>query len=126
MFEILNDKTICLTRGDVANIVVSASLKDGELYTFQPGDVVRLLVFQRGNCNNVVLSKRVEITEESNTATISLEKKDTHFCAIHSKPVDYWYEIELNPDTFPQTIIGYDGQGEKVFRLYPEGGVMSG
>ena len=33
MFEILKDKTICLTRGDIANIVVSASLQDGDAYT---------------------------------------------------------------------------------------------
>ena len=40
MFEILKDKTICLTRGDIANIVVSASLQDGQTYTFQNGEFV--------------------------------------------------------------------------------------
>lgn len=39
-----------------------------------------------------------------------------------SKPKEYWYEIELNPETYPQTIIGYDEDGPKVLILYPEGG----
>ena len=45
-------------------------------------------------------------------------------CAIGeviNKPTNYWYEIELNPNTQPQTIIGYDEDGEKLFVLYPEG-----
>lgn len=42
-----------------------------------------------------------------------------------NKPTDFWYEVELNPDTAPQTIIGYDKEtGAKIFRLYPEGGDM--
>lgn len=35
--------------------------------------------------------------------------------------MDYWYEVELNPETEAQTIIGYDEDGPKIFRLYPEG-----
>lgn len=122
MFEIKKDKTICLTRGDVASIVVSANLSDGKNYTFQPGDVVRLLVCKRRAVTEVMLRKDVTIEQESKTATIRLTKEDTRFGDVISKPVDYWYEIELNPDTNPQTIIGYDSAGEKIFRLYPEGG----
>lgn len=122
MFEIQKNNTICLTRGDIANIVVKANLQDGNPYTFNTGDVVRLLVYKRKKCHEVVLKKDVVIAEPSETATISLEKEDTRFGELISEPVDYWYEVELNPDTLPQTIIGYDSLGEKIFRLYPEGG----
>ena len=122
MFEILKDKTICLTRGDIANIVVSASLQDGQAYTFQAGDVVRLTVYKRKGCATVLIKKDVTVEAEAQTATIRLEKEDTRFGDLISSPTDYWYEIELNPDTAPQTIIGYDEAGEKIFRLYPEGG----
>lgn len=121
MFVILSDKTICLTRGDVANIVVSASLQDGTLYMFKPGDVVRFRVFKRRDCACVVLQKDVTVNIETEAVTIQLSKLDTTIGDVISKPVDYWYEVEVNPDTEPQTIIGYDEAGEKIFRLYPEG-----
>lgn len=121
MFEILKDKTICLTRGDVANIVVSANLQDGQAYTFQAGDVVRFRAFKKRDCSSVVIEKEVEVDTAAETVTISLSKEDTKIAEIINKPVDYWYEIEMNPDTEPQTIIGYDEDGEKIFRLYPEG-----
>ena len=35
-----------------------------------------------------------------------------------NKPIEYWYEIELNDD---ETIIGYDEDGAKKLILYPEG-----
>ena len=126
MFKILKDKTICLTRGDIATLEVSANLEKDELqneeaYTFVPGDVVSFKVFQKKDCNSVVIEKRVTIEEEAPVATIRLESKDSRFGDVISKPVDYWYEVELNPDTWPQTLIGYDEDGEKIFRLYPEG-----
>ena len=122
MFEILKDKTICLTRGDIANIVVSAGLQDGQAYTFQSGDVILLTVYKKKDCASVLLRKKVVMETSAQTATIHLTKDDTMFAELTSKPADYWYEIELNPDTAPQTIIGYDGAGEKIFRIYPEGG----
>lgn len=122
MFEILSDKTICLTRGDIANVVISASLQDSQAYTFQPGDVLRLTVYKRKDCNAVLLQKDVAVEAEAQTVTIRLEKDDSRFCDPINKPTDFWYEVELNPATDPQTIIGYDTAGEKIFRLYPEGG----
>ena len=35
-----------------------------------------------------------------------------------NKPVEYWYEIELNNE---HTVIGYDDNGAKIFMLFPEG-----
>jgi hypothetical protein len=121
MFVILSDKTICLTRGDVANIIVSASLQDGTLYEFKPGDIVCFRVFKKRDCNHIVILKKVHVEESTNSVTIRLTKADTSIGDTICKPVDYWYEVEVNPDTEPQTIVGYDEAGEKIFRLYPEG-----
>ena len=121
MFKILKDKTICLTRGDVANIEVTARLQDGQAYTFSKGDVVRFAVFKRRDCACVELQKDVVADSDVDVLTVQLVKYDTKIGEPVNKPTDYWYEIVLNPDTEPQTIVGYDDEGEKIFRLYPEG-----
>lgn len=122
MYKITSDKMIHITRGDVANIVVSAVLQDNTPYEFEVGDIVRFKVVEKNNHGYVVLSKTVDIEEEgTTTVTITLDSEDTKIGDIINKPMDYWYEVELNPHTDPQTIIGYDEKGPKVFRLYPEG-----
>ena len=120
MFYIEADNTIHLTRGDVANLVVSASSEDKD-YEFQMGDVVRFKVFKKRDCGCVELQKDVVVSATTKKIDIYLNGEDTKIGDLISKPTNYWYEIELNPDTTPQTIIGYDDAGEKVFRLYPEG-----
>ena len=62
-----------------------------------------------------------KVTETITNVEIVLSKEDTKIGSLISTPFDYWYEIELNPETEPQTVIGYDDDGEKIFRLYPEG-----
>lgn len=121
MFKINDDKSIHLTRGDMANITVSAKLKDGTQYTFQPGDIVRIKVFKRRDCGCVEIQKDTLVQEETTEVTLHLEGTETKIGGIISKPANYWYEVEVNPDTAPQTIIGYDDEGEKLFVLYPEG-----
>ena len=122
MFLIDNDSIIHITRGDIGVIEVCADAADGEQHIFKPGDVVRLCVHERKQPAKVVLLKDVTVESETTTVDIPLESHDTKIGAMISKPVDYWYEIEVNPDTTPQTIIGYDANGPKLFRLYPEGG----
>jgi hypothetical protein len=121
MFVINEDKSIYITRGDVAFFSLSVNTETGEAYKFQPGDVVRMKVFEKKACDNVVLTKDFGIEEETEEIEILLEEKDTKIGKVISKPTDYWYEVELNPYTDPQTIIGYDEDGAKIFRLYPEG-----
>jgi hypothetical protein len=121
MFKINEDKSIYLTRGDIANIRITATKPNGELYTFLANDVVRIKVFKRRDCGCVELQKDVVVEKETQEVTIHLEKEDTKIGDIISKPTNYWYEVELNPDTAPQTIIGYDEDGEKMFTLFPEG-----
>lgn len=122
MFEIDSKMTVHITRGDIGVIEVSAEKDENELYTFVPGDIIRLRVYPRKQHEDVVLSKDVFIESETQTVAINLESTDTKLGGIINKPVVYWYEVELNPDTSPQTIVGYDVAGPKMFILYPEGG----
>ncbi len=115
-------KQISLTRGDAAVVDVTAKNPDGTDYVFLKGDIVRFKVFKAKDCGCVELQKDVEVKEENTVVQVDLTKANTKIGEIISKPTTYWYEIELNPDTNPQTIIGYDEDGAKVFMLYPEAG----
>ena len=121
MFVINSDGTINLTRGDVAVFEITALQNETENYIFQPGDVVRFTVCEKKRCDNVVLSKDVTVDEESEKVVMNLDQTDTKLGDLIHKPKDYWYEVVLNPDTTPQTIVGYDSNGPKIFRLFPEG-----
>lgn len=121
MFKINDDLSISLTRGDAAFFTVSA-LNDGEMHTFKAGDVVRFKVFEKKACHCVELQKDVRVTSDTEAVSFELTADDTKIGDEISKPTDYWYEVEVNPETQPQTIIGYDEDGAKVLRLYPEGG----
>lgn len=120
MFVLNDDMSIYATRGDTVFFTVTATDGSGANYKFKPEDVVRFKAFEKKACENVVAQKDFVITEETEEVNILLTEDDTRFGKIISKPRDYWYEIELNPFTNPQTIIGYDDDGPKVFRLYPE------
>ena len=124
MFVIDDELTIHITRGDMAVLSLTATIY-GESYEFKAEDVVRFKVFAKKNCDDVVLIKDEIVTEPTSAVTITLEGKDTLIGDVISKPTDYWYEVELNPETRPQTIIGYDDNGAKIFKLYPEGGVAN-
>ena len=124
MFKINDDLSIYATRGD--QVTINLSAKTGEAnYNFRVGDLVRFKVTAKKACNKVLMSKDVRVTSASDIVSIVLTGDDTKFGNVISKPTDYWYEVELNPDSQPQTIIGYDEAGAKVFRLYPEGGDLS-
>lgn len=120
MFVLNEDLSIYATRGDIVFFSVSAE-EDGVPYKFKAGDVVRIKVFGKKDAASVVLEKDFPVTEETESVEILLTKEDTKIGEVISKPRDYWYEVELNPLTNPQTIIGYDEDGAKVFKLFPEG-----
>ena len=120
MFTVNDDLSIYATRGDVGVFNVEATLDDVP-YTFRSGDVVRFKAFGKKDCENVVLQKDVVVEEDTTQVEVFLEGDDTKIGEVISKPVDYWYEVELNPETRPQTIIGYDENGAKIFKLFPEG-----
>lgn len=121
MFIVNSDATIYATRGDIGSFEVGIKTSEGTDYVFKTGDKVRFNVHERNHPERVVLVKDVEVESETTTVVITLGKDDTKIGKVINKPVDYWYEVELNPDTTPQTFIGYDEDGPKIFRLFPEG-----
>ena len=121
MFKINKNKSIFVTRGDYCDIPV-VGVVNGEAYQFQVGDVVRFKATRKKDCNSVVIQRDILIETESDAVTFHLTGDDTRIGEIISKPTDFWYEVELNPDsTDPHTMIGYDEEGAKILRLFPEG-----
>ena len=106
--------TIHCTRGDVGNITFNVN---NEKYRFVKDDVVTLTVYERGNVDNAVLKKNVEITEETTSVIIELTASDTKIGHVINKPVTYWYDISING----HAVICYDYNGPKEFILYPKG-----
>ncbi len=122
MFTLNEDLSIYATRGDIVFFSVSAEDKiTKKNHKFQPGDVVRIKVYGKKDAEDVVLQRDFPVMEISETADIFLTKEDMKIGEVISKHKDYWYEVILNDDTLPQTIIGYDEDGAKLFRLFPEG-----
>lgn len=118
-----NTSRINITRGDIGTIELTIKKDDGTSYVFQNSDIVRFSVYEIKDFNGEpVLLKNVVPEEDSTSVDIELLQDDTTIGELINKPVTYWYEIQLNPDTAPQTIIGYDQYGAKEFILYPEGG----
>lgn len=124
MFKI-EGKNIQVTRGNYMALTVTATNPvDGTAYTFQIEDVLRIKVFERKNVDNVFLEKDFKINESTEEITLELTADEMKIGDLIDKAKDYWYEIELNPDTIKtQTIIGYKKEeGPAILTLLPEGG----
>ena len=118
MFRRDDDNTIHLTRGDICDLPI--------MYMFSAGDVIRFKVMKKKDCNTIMLQRDFVCESSTDSYVISLSGDDTKIGEVISKPTDYWYEVELNPDTNPKTILGYDEDGAKILRLYPEGKDVDG
>ena len=121
----IEENAIHATRGDYVHFSVTAE-KDGKNYMFHPGEMLRIKVYAKKNCEDVVLQKDFPVLTYTEAVDIALEGNETKFGGVISKPTDYWYEVELNPFTEPRTIIGYGEDGAALFRLYPEGADAEG
>jgi hypothetical protein len=119
MFVINEDLSIFCTRGDAVSFSVGANLGDTP-YTFRTGDIVRFTVCAKKDYSSVMLQKDVTVEEETDSVQFHLDNSDTRFGNVISKPTEFWYTIELNPDTYCQTIIGHTEDGARVFMQYPE------
>lgn len=120
MFRFDTDNSLYVTRGDIVFFTVTAE-DDGIPHHFVPGDVLRMKIYGKKDAESVVLQKDFPVTENCETVPIFLTKEDTKIGEVISKPRTYWYEVELNAETNPQTIIGYGEDGPALFILYPEG-----
>ena len=122
MYLVNDDLSIYVTRGDSLCLNVTATQDDsGEPYEFQPGDIVRFKVYGKRDAESIYLQKDFPVVAKTDSVGVLLTEEDTKFGDVISKPTDYWYEIELNPYTNPQTLVGYDEDGAKIFKLFPEG-----
>ena len=114
-------KQIQITRGDTTTLNITAKDSSGNDYTFPSNSVVRFMVAEKNNESNVVISKTIEVQEDTKTIVIKLSSEDTKIGEIINKPVVYWYEVSVEDENNEvQTIIGYDSTGAKEFVLYPE------
>ena len=120
MFVVNEDKSVYVTRGDYCDIPVPGVV-NGKAYQFQKGDVLRFKATVAKDCNKVVIQREFVVDAAADSFTIHLNDDDTRIGEVISKPTNYWYEVELNPDEDCQTIIGYDDDGPKILRLFPEG-----
>ena len=119
LMQKVTNTTIEVNRGDELNLNLSLKLDSGEDYVFEEGDKVVFSLYEKGKMSdNAILIKEVDATPEETSLEISLTSNETKIGEMINKPVEYWYEIELN-DRY--TVIGYDDKGAKRFILYPEG-----
>ena len=121
----IEGKNIQITRGDMLSLTISATNDiDGSDYSFQTTDVIRFKVFEKANVENVLLEKDFNVSEEATELIITMTSEEMKIGELIDSSKDYWYEIELNPDTErTQTIVGYDmEEGAAILTLMPEGG----
>ena len=107
-----------ITRGDACTITIKCT-SDRDDDIFHVNDKIQFAVYKKKELNKQpVLYKEVTINQDTKIVDIPLSSSDTKIGEMSNKPIDYWYEIQLNKEC---TLVGYDRNGEKVLRLYPEG-----
>lgn len=115
----ISGTTILLNRGDNLNLSLSLNTTGGEPYTFQPDDKIIFSVYNKKQMDRQpVLHKEITVEEQTESVIISCTSEETKIGDYINKPVEYWYEIELNEG---YTVLGYDENGPKILKLYPEG-----
>lgn len=123
MLEI-NGKNIDITRGNILPLTIDALNEDESKYEFKVDDIIRFTIMEAKNVNNILLQKDFKVKEASTEQEITLTAEEMKIGELVNKPIKYWYEIEVNPDTdYTQTIIGYTKEeGAAVLTILPEGG----
>lgn len=115
----IEGNTIKLNRGDALSINLTIKKDDGTDYSFENGDKITFSIYNKGKLNEkALLLKEIEATPNATSVLIECTTEETKLGDLINKPIDYWYEIELNN---VYTILGYDDEGAKLFKLYPEG-----
>ena len=112
------DKEIHINRGD--RLLIDFSIEYWEdKYIFKDGDKIKFSIYEKkGMDKSPVLQKEFIPDVGSTILDIDIHGSEMKIGEMANKPVEYWYEIELNGD---ETIIGYDENGAKKLILYPEG-----
>lgn len=112
------DKEIHINRGDRMLIEFSINNQD-EKYTFKDGDKIIFSIYGKKELDrSPILRKEIIPHIGSTSVDIDISGSEMKIGEMSNKPLEYWYEIELNGE---DTIIGYDDDGAKRIILYPEG-----
>lgn len=130
----IEGNTIHLTRGDATGKsynrlafnfpIYNFGTEQEELYEFQLTDKISFICFEKkGYTKEEVLRKEYTLeeigyTEPTTTVEIPLTAEDTKKFPLTNKAQTFWYDIVLNDTT---TILGYDDEGAKIIKVYPEG-----
>ena len=125
MAKIDSNYNIETNRGNILPLTIKQKLKDdGSIIKFKIGDMVRFTIMEKNNCNNVIVQKDIVVENESESITIIVPAEEMKIGEVISQPVEYWYEVELNPNSSEATtILGYTKEnGAKILTLCPEGG----
>ena len=114
----IKDKEIHINRGDRLLFGFSIDNK-GTDYIFQEGDRLKFSIYEKkGMDKPPVLQKEIIPIVGLTSVDIDIPGSEMKIGELTNKPIEYWYEIELNDE---ETIIGYDEDGAKRLILYPEG-----
>lgn len=123
MLEIIDERNIEITRGNVLALTITAD-NEGTEYQFSKDDIICFKIMEAKNVTNVILQKNFKVLNDTTEQDIEISADEMKIGNLSSKPVDYWYEIELNPETpYTRTIIGYSKEeGAALLTILPEGG----
>lgn len=115
----IDGTTIRLNRGDELDLSLSLETDSGTTYEFEQGDLIIFSLYNKGKMDDkALLIKEITATGGETSIDISFTSTETKIGNLINKPVEYWYEIELNNR---YTVVGYDETGAKILMLYPEG-----
>lgn len=111
--------TIMVNRGNPLPLSLVLPISHTENYVFQVGDVVKFAVYNKNRMSEeALLLKEFEVEQETEKFEFNITAEEMKIGELINKPVEYWYEVELNGE---QTVLGYDTDGAKILKLYPEG-----
>lgn len=116
MFKI-EGTTIMLTRGDA--ITIDFSVEEQE-FEFRKGDRLKFSVYKpRKMQEPPIFEKNIIVDKTTKIVEINLTSEETKTLAeMKSRIIELWYEIEFNGMT---TTLGYDEEGAKLIKIFPEG-----
>ena len=115
----IDGSVIRLNRGDELNLTLTLKYSNGDAYTFEEGDRIIFSVYAKKKMDgNALMFKEIVVESASASIDIDFTSSETKIGGYINKPVEHWYEVELNGK---YTVIGYDENGPKVLMLYPEG-----
>ncbi len=133
--RVIEGTTIKINRGDYLPIKLKAKQptfdENGDVvvdehgnpvlidYIFQDGETIQFGIYEKKKYDkNALLLKEVIVEEATSTVEFTITSQEMKIGKLINKPKDYWYEVTMDGG---QTLIGYDENGAKILRLYPEG-----